>query len=214
MSYQYLPVEVPFNFRHRCWFCNEPAANDFSFPQTHNVVLTCVHPPLTLPCCKECLLPAQKSKANSIWLVFSDVKKYLIMSYQKDLAIGVNWSKEELENSEFEQGNFAGFKKSAWMMYEIAKERVNFKGWPLVVEGINLEEYNIQEIDSFAFDGVIYPSINAAVEHYAKTFNLHKGYFEQVLLKVGQQRFSTAVRFCRLLVNATPEERNSAIKSL
>lgn len=212
--YQYQQVETPFKYRHCCWFCGEPTADSYAFPQYENIVVNCSHPPLTLPCCQECLKPASMSKQQTIWAVLTDVKKFLINNYQKDLAIGINWTKEELANSEFEQGNFAGFQRSAWLMYEIAKARVNFKSWPLVVAGINIEEWNDQASESFLFDGVSYPSIQLAIEHYAKAFDLHREFFESVLLKLGNHNFSQAVRFCRLLVGSTPQERNNALKFL
>ena len=46
--------------------------------------------------------------------------------YQKALGIGANWTEQELQESEFEGAAFEGFKRSAWMMYTIAKERVNY----------------------------------------------------------------------------------------
>ena len=212
--YHYQEIETPFKYRHCCWFCGEPTADTYAFPQCDNIVIDCCHPPLRLPCCQECLKSAAKSKQQSIWSVQAEVKKYLIDTYQKDLAIGINWTKEELENSEFDQGNFAGFQRSAWMMYEIAKTRVNFNSWPLVVGGINIEEWNYQSAESFIFDGVSYPSIHVAIEHYAKTFDLHREYFQSVLLKLGNNNFAQAVRFCRLLVGSTPQERSNALKFL
>jgi len=213
-QYQHALVEVPFEFRHCCWFCGEPAAKTFSFPQTDNYLLNPTHPALSLFSCGECLIPAHKSKLASIWLVAASVKKYLIKKYHKDLAIGINWTQEELANSEFEQGNFAGFQKSAWLMYEIARERVNFKGWPLIVAGINIDELRWQTDESFIFDGINYPTIEEAIEHYSMTYDLQKSYFKQVLYKLGGNNFAQAVRFCRLLIGTTPDERKQALISL
>ncbi len=216
MSHQHQDafIEVPFEFRHCCWFCGEPAAKIFSFPQSDNYLLKPVHPALSLSCCGECFIPAQKSKLASIWQVATSVKKHQIKKYHKDLAIGINWTQEELANSEFEQGNFAGFKQSAWLMYEIARDRVNFKGWPLIVAGINIDELRWQTAENFAFDGINYPTIEEAIEHYSKTYDLQVGFFKQVLYKLGGNNFAQAVRFCRLLVGATPNERKQALISL
>jgi len=214
MTVSHQSIEAPFNYRHCCWFCGEPAASNFSFPQIDNYVIDCCHPALSVPCCKECLKPALLSQASSIWLVTSDVKRFLINKYQKDLAIGINWTQQELENSGFETGNFAGFQKSAWLMFEIAKTRVNFRGWPLVVAGINIEHLRWQATNSFIFDGVAFPSVDDAISHYARVFSLHQSFFKQVLHLLGVDKFSQAVRFCRLLIGSTPDERQHALQSL
>lgn len=207
-------IETPFNYRNCCWFCQEPAAKCFSFPQVNNFIVNCIHPALSLNCCNECFVPANKSKAPSIWLVFKEVKSYLIKTYQKDLAIGVNWTQEELANSQFENGNFEGFQRSAWFMYEVAKQRVNFNGWPLVVDGQNIEELKWEVKENFIFDGIEYPSIDDAMLHYSQAFFIPEEYFKEVVINVGSDKFSYAVRFCRLLIGSTPNERKAALKNL
>lgn len=207
-------VESPFSYRNNCWFCNEPAGKIFCFPQADNHIVNYTHPPLSLRCCHECYSVAIKSDGRSIWNVLASVKRFIIQKYQKDLAIGLNWTQEELENSEFEHGNFEGFKRSAWFMYEVAKGRVNFTGWPLIINGLNIDEYQCSDGENFTFDGVVYPSCEDAIIHYAKAFDLHLTFFRKVLAHVGLERFSFAVRFCRLLVDSTPDERESAFKEI
>jgi len=205
-------IEVPFEKRHQCWFCGEPAGNSFGFPHQGHLVLDCPHPSLTLPSCSECQQLALAVKADSIWQVSIEVKRALINKYQKDLAIGINWTKQELAESQFEGGNFAGFQKSAWFMFEVAKGRVNHIGWPLVLNGIELEV--AFEKEAFTFDGICYPSIDDAISHYAKAYYLHAAFFKQVVSIMSKERFADAVRFCRLLVGATPQERGAALKNL
>jgi len=117
-------IDIPFPHRHQCWFCGEPSLNTFTFPHDfplpkyqldisplansqnihryHQgyVVLDCPHPTLKVPSCGECHTLALKVKAVDIWLVTKAVKSKLMQRYHKDLAIGVNWTKDELENSE------------------------------------------------------------------------------------------------------------------
>jgi hypothetical protein len=205
-------IETPFAYRHHCWFCGEPAAHYFSFPHSEHLTFDCPHPHLTLPSCIECARSAIKAKANSIWQVEQYVKKYLVTKYRKDLAIGINWTQEELANSEFEGGSFEGFQRSAWLMYEIAKQRVNFSGWPLSVNGIDLD--NDDTKIEFIFDGVFYPSINDAIEHYAYSFHLDSHFIKRVLAKLGTENFANAVRFCRLHIGATPDEKAKALRLL
>lgn len=220
-------TETPFNQRHCCWFCGEPNqvnvifpphANISSYHKNKHLVLTCPHPVISVPSCKECYRLANKTNENNIWAVKSAVKKMLIRLYAKDLAIGVNWTEKELASSEFEGGNFAGFARSAWFIYEVAKARVNYSGWPLVANGLTLNEHDV-ETTRFTFDGVVYPEVSDAIKHYADIFNLDKHYFSAVLQKVSgdmisQHSFAKAVRFCRLLVNATPNELKLAFKEL
>ena len=169
MNNGFSAVEPPFKYRYCCWFCGEPANQQFCFPQRENILLDLTHPPLSVNSCSECLPWANKAFKRDIWLVKEDVKRALMKKYRKHLAIGVNWTKEELANSGFEGGNFESFQKSAWMMFEIARERVNYKGWPLEVNGENIEIFRDSPELTFIFDGVTYPNIDDAIAHYAST---------------------------------------------
>lgn len=223
-------TETPFSKRHCCWFCGEPNSCHFIFPP-HNslssyhedkyLILDCPHPRISVPSCNECKNFAMKAQVNSIWSVKAYVKRQLIKLHAKDLAIGVNWTKQELDAGGFEQGNFAGFARSAWFMYELAKGRVNYPGWGLIVNGIELDERKFKEasLTHFCFDGVQFPSIDDAIMHYAKVFALDKHYMSAVIQhlaagNISTTSFSKAIRFCRLLVNATPNERKAAFKAL
>jgi hypothetical protein len=144
MTYPENIIDISFEYRHLCWLCGEPSQVFFTFPHRFYadifndayVVHDCPHPLLSVPSCQECRSLASKAEVNSIWAVKAVVKKGLKRIYKKDLAIGINWTKEELANSQFEGGNFAGFQKSAWFMFEVAKQRVDFNGWPIVLAGI------------------------------------------------------------------------------
>lgn len=205
-------VESPFEHRKQCWFCGELVSKTFIFPNNKQIVVDCVHPVLSLSCCTECYVLANKSLGDNIWQINYHVKKQLMRIYQKDLAIGLNWTKKSLANSGFEGGNFEGFQRSAWFMYEVAKQRVNFKGWPLVISGITLVVEHKKEV--FVFDGVTYPSIDLAIEQYALNFGLDKSYLTKVLTHLGKNNFAKAVRFCRLQVGSTPAEKQQALKVL
>lgn len=212
--YKHHRIENPFQFRHTCWFCGEPSNQEYLYPPEKLYIPDCVHPAISVNCCGECLPFANKSTEQDIWRVRRDVKRKLMEKYQKHLAIGIHWTKQELEESELEGKIFEGFKKSGWAMYEIAKARVNFAGWPLEASGISIEEHRNTCPDEFVFDGVVFPGLEQAISHYASSFSLHKAYFKRVLTILGKENFAQAVRFCRLLVGATPDERDLALKSL
>ncbi|WDE14551.1 hypothetical protein H3N35_16395 [Thalassomonas haliotis] len=205
-------IEIPFDCRHLCWFCGEPAGNTFTFPNSKQALVTCPHPVLTLPGCDECCKLAAKVKKSTIWSVAQQVKSSLIRRYHKDLAIGVNWSEESLAQSEFAGGSFSGFQKSAWFMYQVAQGRVNFQGWPLVVNGVELFDEPEQEV--FTFDGISYPCLLDAIRHYCLIFHLDKNFFISTLEIYTRKRFAEAVRFCRLTLADTPKERAVMLKSL
>lgn len=207
-----LDIEVPFAYRYMCWFCGEPGNQHFIFPDQRHLVIDCAHPQLSVPACKECLGFANTADVDHIGQVHQVVKQCLFKTYRKDLAIGINWTQEELATSQFEGGSFEGFQRSAWFMYEVAKQRVNFKYWPLIKNGIEITLY--REKDRFVFDGVIYPCIDDAITHYTRVFDLPAAFFKQVLAKQGSKNFAAAVRFCRLYVGTTPQEQKKALQTL
>ncbi|MDG1733802.1 MAG: hypothetical protein P8M49_07160 [Thalassotalea sp.] len=212
MQHDYQAIDVPFHFRHCCWFCNEPAAATLAFPSEQALLIDCPHPAISLPSCSECKRFAQHNEAHSIWTCRESVKKSLMKRYSKDLAIGKNWTKEELENSEFQGGNFEGFAKSGWFVFEVARDRVNFSGWPLWCNGEQIED--ITQGKAFVFDGVSYGDVYQAIDFYVATYGLDKEFLLQVLKIVGMDRFAYAIRFARLYIGHTPNEKRVALKDL
>ncbi|WP_286266423.1 hypothetical protein [Thalassotalea atypica] len=202
-------IEVPYEHRHCCWFCGELSHLSVTIPHRGHLVMDCPHPRLIVPSCKECQLLAYKAKVDCIWQVLNFVKEQLIHRYRKDLAIGLNWTPQELAESEFEGGNFSGFQQSAWFMFEVAKERVNYMSWQLVLHGTEIER--IEHKEPFLFDGMQFPSIDEAVKHYCLTFDIKPEYLRQALSQVGKERFAYAVRYCRVLAGATPQEVKAAL---
>ncbi|GAM68673.1 hypothetical protein JCM19236_995 [Vibrio sp. JCM 19236] len=98
----YASIDVPFNLRHTCWFCGEPSHQELTFPIQESDYIT--HIPLAIPACDECRIIA-KGTANvmrapeSIYDLKLQVKNALMKRYAKHLGIGVNWTKEELEET-------------------------------------------------------------------------------------------------------------------
>jgi hypothetical protein len=184
----------------------------FGFPHNQWLVFQCTHLPIQVSACKECYVFAGQAKVESIWQVQVNVKQQLMKRYKKDLAIGLNWTEEELQNSGFEGGTFEGFQRSAWFMYEVAKDRVNYVGWPLIVNGLTIECE--EEKLSFVFDGMRYPTIDDAIKHYVQTFRLDMGFFQRILAELGDKKFGQAVRSSRLFIGATPQEQTEAIRRL
>lgn len=198
-------VEIPFNYRNTCWFCGEPSDKKIKFPQYDYEINILDHLPLTIPSCKECSSIVKRSAFTSIYHYRDAIKKALTKKHQKVLSIGSNWTKKELEESELEGSAFEGFKRSAWPMFEMMQGRINYQGWPLVVNNQLLVVDS--DNDSFEFDGVIYVSLDDAVTHAVKTFFLDEALFTRVLSVLGKNKFSQAIRLCRLYPNLTASNR-------
>ena len=131
------------------------------------------------------------------------VKDALMRLYAKHLAIGINWTEEELAESEFSCKVFEGFKKSAWMMYQIARDRINAPGWPLVLEGEEIDDQGYNA--GFEFDGVTFNSVNAAIQYYSTQFTLDPQFFAELVRLVGRARFNYALRLARIHSTAAKE---------
>jgi len=203
----YSAVEIPFNYRHTCWFCGEPSDKKIKFPSQEYELNILEHQPIVVPSCKECSSIVKRSAFPSIYHYRDAIKKALVKKHQKTLSIGSNWTKQELEESELEGSAFEGFKRSAWPMFEMMQARINYQGWPLVVNNQQLEVESDNE--SFEFDGVVYVSLDDAVVHAVKTFFLDEALFTRVLSVLGKNKFSQAIRLCRLYPNLTAKDRES-----
>ena len=202
---RYPVIEIPFNDRDRCWFCGEPKDKVINFPKFDLEEGLLTHRPICLPSCKECASIVKRSAFTSLYAYRDAIKQALAEKHRKTLSIGSNWTQQELEESELEGSAFEGFKRSAWMMFEIIQGRINYAGWPLVV---NNEKLIIeQEHESFEFDGVIYVSLDEAITHAVKTFHLDEQLFTRVLSVVGKTKFGQAIRLCRLYPIITSKER-------
>ncbi|SMY32979.1 hypothetical protein [Photobacterium andalusiense] len=210
MTSSYHNIDVPFDYRHTCWFCGEPYFDSYAFmavPNYDNQTL-----PIMLPCCQECFSFANAVKVSSLDLLRDKVKQQLHKKYHKHLQIGVNWTKEELESSEMDGKALEGFRISGWKMFEIAKERVNYSGWPIYIDGLPC--YDVTTTFQFEYDGIIYTSLNHAVTQLAALYAIPQPYLEQVVELVGREKMTYALRFCKTTYGYSPAERESSLASL
>lgn len=157
---------------------------------------------------------AKKQPLTSIWDCQVAVKDELMRIYRKHLAIGVNWTEAEIAQAEFDPDCkiFGGFGKSAWAMYLIAKNRVNYPGWPLSVNGIALDNHDYSV--SFAFDGVTYTSLSQAISHYSQSLGLDKRFLQDIVSKVGRERFGYAVRVARINIVSTSKVKQQVLRDI
>lgn len=207
MTHHYPLIEIPFNFRHCCWFCGEPDYKNINFPKKAYEANIVSHKPICLPSCKECASIIQRSAFTSIFAYRNAIKQALLKKHQKILSIGSNWTKQELQESELEGSAFEGFKRSAWPMFEMMQVRINYTGWSIIINNDQLIEESDNEL--FEFDGVNYICLEDAVTHVIKTFFLDEELFTRVLSVLGKAKFSQAIRLCRLYPNLNSKQRES-----
>ncbi len=192
----YHPIDIPFNQRHTCWFCGEPSDQHSFFPNPKTKQNQRTELALQIPCCHECQTFSQQSDRDNVWEWRLHIKHQLMKKYAKHLAIGVNWSKEELEQTEFDGASFKGFKRSAWDMYQIAQQRVDYPGWELAIDGIPLDIIN--DAHRFEFDNKTFIHLNAAVEFYVQAEGLDNYLFSQLVDILGSGRLDYALKIARL----------------
>ncbi|MDO6777373.1 hypothetical protein Q4591_18700 [Shewanella sp. 3_MG-2023] len=170
------------------------------------------HDPISIPACSECLIILEKFECLTTDCLRDEVKSNLTKKYQKDLSIGSNWTEEELQESDFTGVAFEGFKKSAWNMYKIAKSRVNFKGWPISINGIDIDYSN--DTAGFEFDGILFSNLEAAIKHFVKTFIIDEALLRQSVEVLGEDKFNQAIKYSRLHPNISASEREKLIQDL
>ncbi|WP_372880370.1 hypothetical protein [Psychromonas sp.] len=204
---RYPLIEIPFNNRHQCWFCGEPKDKEINFPRYASEESLISHPPLCLSSCNECATIVQRSAFSSLFAYRDAVKQALTVKHQKTLSIGLNWTRQELADSELEGSAFEGFKRSAWFMFELIQARINYQGWEL---RINNEKLIIDtENQAFDFDGTRYVNLDSAVTHAVKTFYLDEQLFTRVLSVIGKDKFAQAIRLCRLYPRLSNKNREA-----
>lgn len=132
--------------------------------------------------------------------------------YQKHLAIGINWTEQELEESEFECKALGGFKKSAWFMYTVARDRINAPGWPIYINGVAIDDH--QGHAPFQFDGMAYTSVYRAIQHYAKHKSLDHKFLADLVRVLGERRFGFCIRLAQIHIAASAEMKRHVLAEL
>lgn len=193
---QYTYIDIPFNFRHTCWFCGEPAAKAFDLPRNPKNIHFLAHAPMSIPACDECAAVRVASDVSSIWAVRDYVKRSLMDKYSDHLAIGQNWTEQELQESEFSGALLGGFGESAWKMYEIARDRLSYQGWKVAIDSIPVEGED--ETYGFEFDGVRYMSLNTCIDHLIKSLRLDKELLPSLVDLLGPEKIDYAVKIAKL----------------
>ncbi|RJX73689.1 hypothetical protein DZ860_05515 [Vibrio sinensis] len=209
-AHTYTPIDIPFNFRHTCWFCGEPSSKSLDFPRKPSRYLQ--HALLSIPACSECHVVNYPNGLNSIWALRAHIKQAIISRYTKHLAIGENWTEQELIDSQFSGAILGGFGKSAWHMYNIAKQRVAFEGWLISVDDIPLDI--IDDTSGFEFNGTRYSSLSSCIDFYVDATDVDKELLTQIIDIVSPNRFEYALKIARLNKRISNHQREQIIEEI
>jgi hypothetical protein len=203
-----LNLDIPFDCRFTCWFCGEGS---------HKTIVTTISTPennyaVNMPICDECKSYRCHNDVNSLVKLEKLIKEKIITRSAKELSIGANWTEQELQESDLNGAAFDGFKKSGWSMFLIAKERVNYSGWDLSIDGVPIENISLDE--KLEFDGLTFTSFISMLDYLSDSFSLHKEFLRQVLILYGNNRAIEAVKFCRLVPHYSKSQRDKALEDL
>lgn len=205
-------IDIPFNQRHTCWFCGEPSSVTLEFPHHDNIASSLNHPLLALPACRECRSFKTPRHTRSIWVLRAHIKQALITKYTKHLAVGENWTEQELKESEFSGALLGGFGESAWKMYLIAKQRVVFEGWPLGIDDQMLDI--LDDTSSFEYNGTQFPSLSACINFLSEGSGIDKELLTQLVEIVTPARFGYAHQIAKLNKRPSPVQRRQIIEEI
>ncbi|MGF1778750.1 hypothetical protein [Vibrio nomapromontoriensis] len=198
----YFPIDIPFESRYQCWFCGEPSSGTLRCPLS-------ISGGIELPTCTECASFTDKKVTMTIWPLRLHIKDRLLNKYAKHLGIGVNWTKEELEQSQLEGAIFEGFRASAWKMYEIARERVDFQGWMLTVDGTAVE--SCDDTFFFEFQGTRFLNVKSALAFYVKSEGVDEALLTGLFDILGKEQFEYCLRIARLNPRPTQKLRGQLL---
>tara|TARA_B110000467_G_C18200802_1_gene411674 strand:- start:32 stop:709 length:678 start_codon:yes stop_codon:yes gene_type:complete len=203
-----LNLDIPFNCRFTCWFCGEGSHKTIvaSLPTQQ-----CDYS-VNVPICDECKSYRCHNDVDSLIKIGELIKEKIVTRSAKELSIGANWTEKELQESDLNGGAFDGFKKSGWAMYLIARDRVNYSGWELSIDGVPVE--NITADEQLEFDGLTFTSFISMLDYISHSFSLNREFLKQVLTIYGHNRAIEAVKFCRLAPNESKSQREKALNDL
>lgn len=207
----YFKVDIPFNNRHKCWFCGEPSDEFLDYPRRIDFEAKS-HLPISLPVCNECDSLIAKEPTSSIYDLKIKLTHKNLKKYARVLGLGINWTKLELENEQLSGASFIGFNESAWAMYEIAKQRIGFKSWPLTYDGIPFDMID----DSYFFESedIKFIDVGSAIDHYCDAEGLNKELMRSLTDILGEARFRDVLRVSRTNVDLSRKEVLAVIREI
>ncbi|OEF07301.1 hypothetical protein [Vibrio genomosp. F10] len=208
----YSAIDIPFNLRYTCWFCGEPSSDCLNFPSNARSRQYVTHPLLAIPACSECHSIRYPNHLTSIWALRAHIKQALISKYTKHLGIGENWTEQELIDSDFSGAILGGFGRSAWEMYNIAKQRVSFQGWPVCVDELPIDCDD--DTSYFEFNGTHYSSLSACIDYFVEATGIDKELITELVQILTPERFDYALQIAKLNRRPSHSQRTQIIDEI
>jgi hypothetical protein len=205
-------IDITFDKRHTCWFCGEISYKNISVRDEALQDINYEYKAVFFPVCEECFNLSKKITTFSIEDIQQSIKDKIVIKYSKYLAIGSKWTAEEIQHSDFTGIALSGFKESAWSMFEQIKERVNYTGWDVSIDGITLG--NSGSLNIVTFDGVQYSNLSELLDYLVKIFYIDKVFLDQVIEIYGEENITQAVKYSRLTLDLNDTERKLALSDL
>lgn len=211
----YSPIDVPYIYRYKCFYCGEPASQDDHVPPVSRyydfMSIYDTHKPLTVPCCSECNIDLGDSLQADVFFRFDECKKLLVNKLSKVIRMGELWDEDSVKDSEV-TGDLKRFIDGLKVMSAIAKDRIEWTGWPVSVDGKTL--LRSDDVKSVKINGKTFTSIENAIQYANKALKIPIPYLEKVLALVGDNRLQYAVTICMNKPVKSAQAMESVIEDL
>lgn len=194
----YKRLDVPKEFLYTCFYCGEFSQTLDHVPPTsryHDFMsLFDSHVPIFVPACNQCNGLLGDSLQRDLYERFNDCKEKLIVKLSKYLMYNQLWDDEAIAYAEF-TGDLKKFSKAVVKNAKSAKARVDWKHWPISVEGKDIPMTDI--VFTIKMDNRYFKTINHLLEYAKKVHQVPPKYLENVINIVGLAKCDYALSVCK-----------------
>lgn len=215
LNANYKQIDVPYEFKHICFYCGESADTVDHVPPVSRyydyIGLYDKHPAITVPSCMECNLLLSDSLQEDIYGRFDEAKKRLTVKLKKYLKYASIWDENELDNASF-TGDLQRFAENVMIEASVAKERLEWQHWALSIDGAEL--YNLDDSTWIEVGGMRFKKYDHVLEYVKKVHKVAPLYFEKVVEVVGLSKVDFALHYCKTNKPKNQDHMNILINNL
>ena len=215
-NYCYKLVDIPSDMLFTCYYCGEPASDKDHVPPVSRFhdyyALYDRHEPLLIPSCSECNSLLSDSLQPDIYKRAITCKIKLTQKLGKYVRYGEIWDEDSVEYAAF-TGDMLKFAESALKMKRIVERRLKWEGWPLSLEGVELEIEKDEEAE-VKIGNRKFATLDHLYHHARKVDKIPTKYLEAVIGIVGKSKVEYAYNFCRTNKVKSEKEMNRRLKEL